>query len=794
MTRVLSRIVLPLFLVLVAAALVAIGCSQARSVDPYVSSERDALWQQNRERQATLDRKDAELESQRGAAGGVWAPRPEAAPLTVRSPNDSPDFSLQQSSGGGAGGGGGGLFGNGGGAAASQPQGFVARSNQQPRDRGQGLVGREALPSAEEELWVIAKPDAPADAAADAGEGDATPGSGVLVTTLPGAEKPVPVPLKHTAVKAGIAGYIATVDVKQQFHNPYDGKIEAVYVFPLPSNAAVNEFVMTVGERKIRGVIRERQEAKRIYTEARASGHVASLLTQERPNVFTQSVANIEPGKAIDIDIRYFHTLGYNDGWYEFVFPMVVGPRFNPPGTTDGVGSVGNGNVGASGQRTEVQYLRPQERSGHDVSLVVELNAGVEIEKIESPNHKVNVERGGENRATVALAKDDSLPNRDFVLRYKVAGDRTKSGLIVQRDEKGQGYFTLMLVPPENLGSLPPRPLEMVFTLDVSGSMNGAPIAQSKNAMRYALTHMNADDTFQIVQFAGHATRMAERPLPATRENVAAAMAYLERTQAGGGTMMLEGIRASLDFPHDERRLRFVSFLTDGYIGNEAEILKAVKPALGPARVFSFGVGQAPNRYLLDALAKHGRGAVAYLGLNDDANAVMAHFYDRIRRPALTDVEIDWGGMRVSEVFPRQTPDLFVGRPVVLTGKFTGEGTETVKVRGRVGNEIQTVELPVKLDAPPAAAAAERKALPAVWARMKIADLADEAAMAPTADIAGEVRQVALEYGLMSSFTSFVAVDSSARTEGAFGTTVAVPVPVPQGVRYETAVQDGPGK
>lgn len=658
-----------------------------------------------------------------------------------------------------------------------------------PRARGEGLVGREALPAAEEELWVIAKPDAPGEAGEI--DGNPIPGSGVLVTTRPGAEKPVPVPLKHTDVKANVSGYIATVDVKQQFHNPYDGKIEAVYVFPLPSNAAVNEFVMTVGERKIRGIIREREEAKRIYTEARNAGHVASLLTQERPNVFTQSVANIEPGKAIDIDIRYFHTLGYSDGWYEFVFPMVVGPRFNPPGTTNGVGSVGNGNVGASGQTTEVQYLRPDERSGHDIGLVVDLNAGVDIEEIETPNHKVNVERSGKSQATVALAKDDSLPNRDFVLRYKVAGDRTKSGLIVQKDEKGQGYFTLMLVPPENLGSLPPRPLEMVFTLDVSGSMNGAPIEQSKRAMRYALTHMNADDTFQIVQFAGHATRMAERPLPATRENVQAALAYMENIQAGGGTMMLEGIRASLDFPHDENRLRFASFLTDGYIGNEAEILKAVKPALGPARVFSFGVGQAPNRYLLDALAKQGRGAVAYLGLNDDATAVMAHFYDRIRRPALTDIEIDWGGMQVSEVFPRQTPDLFVGRPVVLTGKFNGEGTEMVRIRGRVGNEVQTVELPVRLEDP---AAIERKALPAVWARMKIADLADEAAMASNVDVAGEVRQVALEYGLMSSFTSFVAVDSSTRTEGAYGTTVGVPVPVPQGVRYDTAVQNGPGK
>ena len=190
------------------------------------------------------------------------------------------------------------------------------------------------------------------------------PGSGTLMTRLPDSQNPVPVPLKHTDVKASIAGYVATVDVTQQYHNPYSGKIEAVYVFPLPANAAVNEFLMTIGERKIRGIIRERAEAEQIYKAARAQGHVASLMTQERPNVFTQSVANIEPGKQIDVNVKYFHTLEYVDGWYEYVFPMVVGPRFNPPGYSEGIGAAGRGDRGASGQAKEVQYLRPTERSG----------------------------------------------------------------------------------------------------------------------------------------------------------------------------------------------------------------------------------------------------------------------------------------------------------------------------------------------------------------------------------------------------------------------------------------------
>jgi Ca-activated chloride channel family protein len=308
----------------------------------------------------------------------------------------------------------------------------------------------QSLPAADEELWVIQKAASPAARDVD---GQPIPGSGTLVAIPPGGkqEQLVPVPLKHTDVKAAISGYVAAVDVKQQFQNPYDGKIEAVYVFPLPTNAAVNEFVMTVGERKIRGIIREREEAKQIYEQAKAGGYVASLLTQERPNVFTQKVANIEPGKAIDIDIRYFHTLGYDDGWYEFVFPMVVGPRFNPPGTTGGIGSVGQGKTGTSGQKTEVQYLRPEQRSGHDIALSVDLNAGVPLEKVESRNHAVKVKREGAERMTVALGEADTVPNKDFVLRFKVAGEHTRSGLIAAKDEKGQGYFTLMLIPPENL-------------------------------------------------------------------------------------------------------------------------------------------------------------------------------------------------------------------------------------------------------------------------------------------------------------------------------------------------------
>jgi Ca-activated chloride channel family protein len=650
------------------------------------------------------------------------------------------------------------------------------------------LLPPQSLPSPDEELWIIQKAAAPAPAAARAAE---VPGTGALVTEDPQSKQTVPVPLKHTDVKASVAGYIATVDVTQQFHNPFDGKIEAVYVFPLPGNAAINEFVMTVGERRIRGIIRERQEAEQLYNEARAHGHVASLLTQERPNVFTQRVANIEPGKSIDVSIRYFNTLTYADGWYEFVFPMVVGPRFNPPGSTDGIGAVGAGSRGASGQATEVQYLKPDQRSGHDVSLAVDLGAGVKVDQVDSRNHQIRVKRGGEGEGITRVELDpaDAIPNKDFVLRYRVAGGDVKGGLIVGKDAKGQGYFTLMLVPPKDLGTLPRSPVEMFFTLDVSGSMNGKPIEQSKAAMRYALQNMRPDDTFQVVTFAGQASTLAPQPLPATKQNLEKGLRFMEAAQGSGGTMMLQGIRASLDAPADESRPRFVAFLTDGYIGNEAEILGALRGSLGQSRVFSFGVGSSPNRYLLDAMAKTGRGAVAYLGLNDDGSKVMSQYFDRVSHPALTNLRIDWGGLGVKQVFPRELPDLFVGRPVILTGKFDGapDKAATIKVTGQVGGETRTIEIPVNATEVETA----QSALPAVWARQMIADLGEQATYDPNIELPQMVKQVALEYGLMSSFTAFIAVDAATKTAGASGTTVAVPVPVPDGVKYETTVTEG---
>jgi Ca-activated chloride channel family protein len=603
----------------------------------------------------------------------------------------------------------------------------------------------------------------------------------------PGKTEELPLPLKRTDVKATIAAYIASVHVTQRYHNPYNAKIEAVYVFPLPQDAAVNEFVMTIGKRHIRGIIREREEAEQLYLEARRQGYVASLLTQERPNIFTQSVANIEPGKAIDIELTYFSPLRYQDGEYEFVFPTVVGPRFNPPGSTKGVGAVGRGKHGESGQQTEVQYLRPTERSGHDIALSVDVDAGVTIESLASPSHAIETTTLSPSRRRVQLSRLDTIPNKDFVLRYKVAGDGVKSGLLVHRDQRG-GYFTLMLQPPAELSALPRAPLELIFVLDCSGSMSGTPLALAKAAVERALKRLGPDDTFQVVRFSDQASQLGAHPVPATPDNVARGLDYLAQLNSEGGTLMIEGIKAALDYTHDRRRLRVVSFLTDGYIGNEAEILGEIHKRLGSTRIFSFGVGSSTNRYLLERMAVLGNGAVAYVGLDEGAARAVDGFYERIAHPALTNLRVDWGALEVADVYPSRLPDLFIGRPVVVTGRFAGRKPTRVVITGRTGTQTREITLPVD----PTDSGTQHAAIASVWARLKIADLEDRATYADADELGGQIKTVALEYGLMSAYTAFVAVDSSTRTAGTRGTTVVQPVPVPEGVSYDTTVTEGP--
>ncbi|MBX2850581.1 MAG: VIT and VWA domain-containing protein [Phycisphaeraceae bacterium] len=675
-------------------------------------------------------------------------------------------------------------------AAAAEAQYATPQTSDRARQTDALTVAKPG-----DDIWVIVKPPKQ-EREPQAKRDDDHPGAGAMVAVVPPVQPDaepelVPMPLKHTDVKASVTGYIATVDVQQQFHNPFDSKIEAVYQFPLPQDAAVSEFVMEVGpeddRRQIRGIIREKGEAERIYHRARAQGFNASLLTQVRPNIFEQKVANIEPGKQIDINIRYFNTLGYADGWYTFTFPMVVGPRFNPADTEDPVHAQSRyapNAPDADANGYVIRYLRPDERSGHDINVSLDIDAGVSIEEAKCLTHTVSASNpdNSSNKLRVNLSPNDTIPNKDFVFAFRVAGEQMKSGLVTHTDSKGDKYFTLMLYPPAGLEQLDRQPMEMVFVLDCSGSMSGEPMRQSKDAMEHALKQLRPNDTFQVIRFSNDASALGSRPLRATNSNLRKARRYIDRLSGQGGTQMIEGIKAALDFPHDDERYRVVTFLTDGYIGNEKQILYEMNKRIGNARVFSFGVGSSTNRFLLDRMAGVGRGASAYLLPETSGKEVMDLYFDRISHPAMTDLQISWGAANVSEVYPSRVPDLIVGRPVILTGKYTGELSD-IRINGRAGGRDLTLAIDDN-------DSATHPALAQVWARRKIADLMDRIAIDGSNELQPTVLTTALQYNLVSAYTAFIAVDASRVTEGDSGTIINQALPTPKGVRYETTVNE----
>jgi Ca-activated chloride channel family protein len=342
-----------------------------------------------------------------------------------------------------------------------------------------------------------------------------------------------------------------------------------------------------------------------------------------------------------------------------------------------------------------------------------------------------------------------------------------------------------MLYPPRELEQLPRHPLELVFVIDCSGSMDGRPIEQAKAAVKRGLRLLQRGDSFQVISFSMQASQLGASPLEANSANIQRGLAFVDGLRGEGGTMMIEGIKAALDFPHDPRRLRFVCFLTDGYIGNEAEILSEIHKRLGPSRIFSFGIGSAVNRYLIANMGKAGRGAVAWLGSRDEAAAIMEDFFERISHPALSDLKMEVSNSVETEIFPAELPDLFVGRPVIVTGRFAGKELPVLRLKGNVAGEAVSVDVPAAVDI---SADGKTAGLAPIWARSKISSLAERSTYDATQDWSSQIKHVALEYGLMSAFTSFVAVDASRVTEGRESTAVPVAVPVPEGVKYDRTV------
>ena len=626
-----------------------------------------------------------------------------------------------------------------------------------------------------------------------------------------------PCPLKHTGVDATISGTLARVTVTQQFHNPFTDKIEAVYVFPLHQDSAVDDMTMTVGGRVVKGVIKERGEAKRIYEQAKQQGKVASLLDQERPNIFTQSVANIEPGEQVTITIRYSQTMDWQDGRFGFDFPTVVGPRYIPGGAPDGDQPVPveaqmppmfrkqdpqRGPQGEppvvnpdpekpTGEVPDADRITPPVveegfRAGHDISIAVTIHAGRPIEDLKSALHEVEVEHpgGDKTRAVVRLAEKAAIPNRDFAISYRTAGEAITDAVLTHTDERGN-FFSVVIQPPARVRQDQAVPRELVFVLDTSGSMSGFPMETSKAMMRRAIENLRPEDRFNLVTFAGNTSVLFPSPVANNEQNRHKALRFIDTLQGSGGTEMMKAIHMALGGKHDPKKVRIVCFLTDGYVGNDMAIVGAVKEHAQTTRVFGFGIGNAVNRFLMDAMARAGRGEAHYVLSHEQARKSADIFYERIDAPVLTDISVAFEGLEVGEVYPEHIEDLFAAKPVVIKGRYRSPGSGVIKLKGTNAAGAFERGIPVTFEA----SNPENAVLAPQWARAKVDDLMmrDMAGMQQGQmkdELKQEIISLGLTYNLLTQFTSFVAVEELRITEGGKARTIRVPVEMPQGVSY----------
>ncbi len=738
-----------------------------------------------------------------------------------------------------------------------------------------------------------------------------------------------PCPLAHTDVKVDISGPFTRVTLVQKFQNPYRVPIEAVYTFPLGERSAVDSMRMIVrgptGERVVDGTVKERSLARFIYQSARDQGYVASLLEQERPNIFTQSVANIETGATVDVEISYIETLSMQDGTYEFAFPMVVTPRYIPGGPSgaqplpagwsrrDGVillgpagleaglaarleraipvqppsaeqlallgeptvnfsaayvdGSREPGAIYASGagqvggrwfvqpsddspsgsgfsrdtnqvpdaSRITPMPVLPHERAGHDISIAVNIDTGgPELRDLVSQLHGVQVKWNGNTRCSLQLQGGNAIPNKDFVLNWGLKGTSVLEGVFafdsgtLESQSKNQGGFvTLVMNPPPPTAGVRALPRELVFVMDTSGSMSGQPMEKSKEVMRKSLAAMRQEDRFNVVTFAGSTAVLWPDLRPASKDNVEEALKFVEGRRAGGGTEMMKAIEAALvQMPgktpatnpdgsivvpprtpispqqagaqgDDERGaepapapppMRVAIFLTDGEIGNDQGVIAAVAANAGTTRVFTFGIGNSINRYLLQEMARRGRGACDIVLTTDDADKAVELFARRLQTPVLQDITVAFEGVQVTDLQPSGAllPDLFDVQPLVIHGRWSAAGSGAVVVRGRTAEGPYERRIPVSLRA------GESKAtmLPQLWARAKVdailqPHLLEVERQTLANDIRSQVVNVGETFQIVTPYTSFVAVERSRMVVGGKPMLVTVPIEFPEGLRWE---------
>ena len=567
-------------------------------------------------------------------------------------------------------------------------------------------------------------------------------------------------PLNHTDVKANVSGFIGITEVTQIFTNPMDTPIEAEYIFPLPEKSAVFEMLMKIGDNTIKGIVKEKEEAREIYNKAIKKGKRASLLDEERPNIFVQHVGNIMPNDEIKILIKYVEDIKFKEGIYEYVFPMTVGPRCIPK------------SMEGEEPKVNPAYVEEGKRAGHDISLSVEINSPINVEEINSELHEIIVKKISDTISKIKLAEHDSIPNRDFILRYRVGSEKIEEGLISTKTKDKGGFASLIIQPPSRPENYNIIPKEMIFVVDTSGSQFGAPLEVCKKVMNLCIDKMHEKDTFNIICFSDVPEFLFKKSRPNNRNNRELAKLFMKKhDEAAGGTEMLPPILKALNAKRDPDRLRIITVMTDGYVDNEDEIIGEIaKKCKKNTRVFSFGTGNSVNRYLIAKMAEAGRGESEIITVNDhprgkekkkqneNIKKVTEAFFKKIDCPLMTDIKLTWSGAKLFEIYPKILPDLYSNTPLILIGKYKEPTEGTIIITGKTANGDIEKKIDFKLNPEDDS---RYESIPYLWARRKIEYYSDEdeGSYKEHSKIKEKIIKLGIKFGLATKYTSFVAVE-----------------------------------
>jgi Ca-activated chloride channel homolog len=580
-------------------------------------------------------------------------------------------------------------------------------------------------------------------------------------------------PLKHTRVDVRIAGVIADVTVTQRYRNEGQRTIEAKYIFPGSTKAAVHAMNVRIGERLVVAQIREKEKARLEFQQAQRNGQTAALLEQERPNVFSMNVANILPGDAIDVELRYSELITPDDGKYAFVFPTVVGPRYHSP------------NAQAGTTFPSIPYLRNDAQGAATArestfEMAVQFASPLPVSDIRSTSHPIEVMHEGQTDAKVELGQDSAVRNnRDFILEYRLAGTHTATGLVLHQG-KDENFFLAVVEPPKAIPKDSINPREYVFVVDISGSMHGHPLQTAKTLLRDLIGHLRPSDTFNVMLFSGSAAMLNDRSVPATQANIDHAMAVIDRQQGGGSTEIVPALKKIASLPKNSDVARSVIVVTDGYVMVENEVFALIRKNLGNSNVFAFGIGSSVNRHLIEGIARAGQGEAFVVTKPTHAAEQAKRLRQMIESPVLTGLKLRVDGLDVYDVEPQgalqgKLPDVLGGRPVVIQGKWRGAPTGSITLEGQAAQG--TYSKTVTVGTPDVHAVA----LQHLWARQRIAELSDQEALEGGQSKREPILALGLKYTLLTKYTSFIAVDKLVRAKEP-AVPVTQPLPLPEGV------------